>query len=85
MITGRFQSRRKAASLMARSELDRTRQETESESQSTLSPCRKLCNLLPDNTCGGCFRTLLEIATWGMMTRAQRMLVNRRIDALQQP
>ena len=45
------------------------------------SPCRKQCKLLPDNTCGGCLRTLQEIATWGMMTPQQKDAVRRRIEA----
>jgi predicted Fe-S protein YdhL (DUF1289 family) len=45
------------------------------------SPCCKQCKLLPDNTCGGCFRTLQEIATWGMMTPQQKDAVRRRIEA----
>ncbi len=46
------------------------------------SPCCKQCKLLPDNTCGGCFRTLQEIATWGMMTLQQKDAVKRRIEAM---
>jgi predicted Fe-S protein YdhL (DUF1289 family) len=43
------------------------------------SPCCKKCNLLPDNTCGGCGRNLMEIAMWGSMTDEQRLAVWGRI------
>ena len=46
------------------------------------SPCCKQCKLLPDNTCGGCFRTLQEIATWGMMTPHQREAVRLRLESI---
>ncbi|MFM7319633.1 MAG: DUF1289 domain-containing protein [bacterium] len=45
------------------------------------SPCCKKCHLLPDNTCGGCGRSLQEIAMWGSMTDEQRLAVRARIEA----
>ena len=45
------------------------------------SPCCKKCHLLPDSTCDGCGRSLMEIAMWGSMTDEQRLAVRARIEA----
>jgi len=45
------------------------------------SPCCKKCHLLPDNTCDGCGRSLMEIAMWGSMTDEQRLAVRAQIEA----
>lgn len=36
---------------------------------------------MPDNTCDGCGRSLMEIAMWGSMTDEQRLAVRARIEA----
>jgi len=49
------------------------------ENGAIYSPCCKRCKLLPDNTCGGCGRTLMEIAMWKSMPKAQRDSVVERV------
>lgn len=44
------------------------------------TPCCKKCKLLSNNTCGGCGRSLMEIAMWKTMTEAQRKAVWERIE-----
>ncbi|MDR5876099.1 DUF1289 domain-containing protein [Vreelandella gomseomensis] len=47
-----------------------------------LSPCRKICRVVPDQSlCEGCGRTLDEIARWGQMTEAEKAPVWKRLDA----
>lgn len=43
------------------------------------SPCCKKCKLLADNTCGGCGRSLEEIATWAIMSPSQKQAVLNRL------
>ena len=49
------------------------------ENAPLFSPCCKKCKLLPDNTCGGCGRTIMEIALWKNMPKAQRDSVLERL------
>lgn len=51
----------------------------QTESGLVFSPCCKKCKLLPDNTCGGCGRTIMEIAMWKSMSKAQRESVLERL------
>jgi predicted Fe-S protein YdhL (DUF1289 family) len=48
--------------------------------QALPSPCVSVCIMKPDaNECQGCFRTLEEIAAWGMSTPAQQRIVWQRL------
>ncbi|WCN08771.1 DUF1289 domain-containing protein [Marinomonas mediterranea] len=38
------------------------------EQDRQLSPCVNVCFLNDDDVCVGCYRTGMEIATWGRMT-----------------
>lgn len=40
-----------------------------------LSPCVGVCALRPDGLCGGCLRTVDEIAAWSRMSDADRLHV----------
>ena len=40
------------------------------------SPCIAVCEMLPEaGVCGGCFRTLDEIAAWGALDACERRAV----------
>jgi predicted Fe-S protein YdhL (DUF1289 family) len=40
------------------------------------SPCISVCEMLPEaGVCGGCFRTLDEIAAWGALDDAEKRAV----------
>ena len=43
------------------------------------SPCISVCEMLPEGVCAGCFRTLDEIAVWGLLDDAEKRAV---LDAL---
>jgi len=44
------------------------------------SPCIEVCELRKgDNTCRGCYRTLDEIARWGMMSASERRDIMRQL------
>ena len=55
------------------------------------SPCNKVCVMDPaSGLCKGCFRTLDEIARWGLMTDAEQLevfslLEKRRSDVAEVP
>ena len=40
-----------------------------------LSPCIGVCALGPDGLCGGCLRTVDEIAAWSRLSDADRLYV----------
>ena len=40
-----------------------------------LSPCVGVCSLGPDGLCGGCLRTVDEIAAWSRLSDADRLYV----------
>jgi len=40
-----------------------------------LSPCTGVCAIDAAGLCGGCARTLDEIAAWGVMTAGQRQAI----------
>ena len=45
----------------------------------TSSPCVAVCKIDEDsNLCLGCFRTLDEIASWSMLTREQKLDINKK-------
>lgn len=48
------------------------------------SPCVSICELNErDGSCKGCYRTLQEIAAWGALSDADKLLVWQRIEARQ--
>ena len=42
-------------------------------SRAVLSPCVGVCTMDADGLCGGCLRTLDEIARWSAMGDAERL------------
>jgi predicted Fe-S protein YdhL (DUF1289 family) len=53
--------------------------EQEQYSNSTSSPCVKICRI-EDNLCVGCFRTLQEIAAWKSMTSFEKIEVMELVN-----
>ena len=48
------------------------------------SPCVSICELNErDSSCKGCYRTLQEIAAWGALSDADKLVVWERIEARQ--
>lgn len=48
------------------------------------SPCRSVCRMDPAKAlCEGCWRSIEEIAGWGRMADAQKLVVWERIEARQ--
>ena len=48
------------------------------------SPCVSICELNErDGSCKGCYRTLQEIAAWGQLSDAGKLLVWQQIEARQ--
>jgi predicted Fe-S protein YdhL (DUF1289 family) len=41
--------------------------------RAVLSPCIGVCALRADGLCGGCLRTMDEIAAWSRLSDAQRL------------
>lgn len=48
------------------------------------SPCIKVCTLDPRGVCGGCGRTLSEIAEWSRLSAEQQREVCRRAQERRQ-
>jgi uncharacterized protein len=44
------------------------------------SPCLNICALDDRGVCGGCFRTLAEIAEWTRMNAAEQWAVIQRAE-----
>lgn len=50
-------------------------------SKNPISPCTKICMMDKETQfCKGCFRTISEIATWGMLTIEQKDLLYDEIE-----
>jgi len=50
------------------------------------SPCVSICELNErDSSCKGCLRTLAEIAAWGQLGDADKLVIWARIEARQRP
>lgn len=47
------------------------------------SPCIGVCCLDDNNICLGCYRNILEIKNWSILTDQQKQAVLDRIDSLQ--
>lgn len=47
--------------------------------RAVLSPCVGVCEIDADGLCGGCLRTLDEIARWSTMVDAERLDVMDRL------
>jgi uncharacterized protein len=48
------------------------------------SPCTGVCRIEPDSgLCGGCKRTLTEIADWPMLANAEKRAVLRALEERQ--
>lgn len=45
------------------------------------SPCLSICEMGTDGLCRGCFRTLDEIAAWGVMDDLRRLQVLQSLEA----
>lgn len=45
------------------------------------TPCTKICEMDKEkNLCKGCFRTISEIAVWGMLNEQQKDLIYNEIE-----
>ena len=50
------------------------------------SPCISVCRMNPATAlCSGCYRTVEEIAGWGQLGDAERLVIWARIEARQVP
>ena len=60
-------------------------QQTSTVTSTVPSPCIDICELDDDSICLGCYRSIEEIAAWGMLDNAEKLelieLANKRREA----